>query len=216
MSNFLGLMEKSLLSYALSCLKFDLADALVAAEATIPFIPSYMTYTDILNWFVANKQKMDLDCKDCNEKTVLDYAAGDSQLIKTLITNADIYPPDFAPICYVNYECQEEKVNSTIIEKQLGALELLLNFYNQGYEENEEGREFIVRLPQIMAGGLYEGKIVEVLEPLALSIGKTLFLLPSRNIKNNIILVKLALPYFSKVKIFSDQHYFKINFVIVY
>lgn len=39
--------------------------------------------------------------------------------------------------------------------------------YVQDYDPRQEDSEFIVRLPQIIAGDLYEGKIVEILEPLA-------------------------------------------------
>lgn len=166
---FPWLKGSSLLSEVMSCIKFEIADKLVESGANIPFIPNYMAYPDILNWFISNKQKIDLDYADCAGKTVLDYTDGDQDLIHKLITNADIYPPNYNPICVVNYECPKGEYNTIEIIEQLLALEKLLNFYNQNslYNPESEDAEFIVRLPQIIAEGLYKGKIVEILEPLA-------------------------------------------------
>lgn len=166
---FPWLKGNSLLSKVMSYGKFEIADKLVEAGANIPFIPNYMTHPDILNWFIHNNKKIDLDYVDCDNKTVLDYADGDHDLIHKLISNADVYPPNYSPICVVNYECPKGEYNTIEIIDQLSALEILLNFYNQNssYNPESEDAEFIVRLPQIIAEGLYKGKIVEILEPLA-------------------------------------------------
>ena len=67
-----------------------------------------------------------------------------------------------------------------------------MNFYNQNYDPSEEDDEFIVRLPQIIAGGLYEGKIVELLEPLVEYWQEKLSLQLQQRTKNNMILVKFV------------------------
>ena len=160
----------SLISKAIGCLNFELSDALVGAGAKIPFVPNYMTHPDILNWFIYNKQKIDLDYKDCYEKTVLDLANGNQDLIHKFIVNSDVYPPNYNPTCIVNYQCPEIKSNMIEIEEQLYAIKILLDSYNTAlalYNENSEDSEFIVRLPQIIAAGLYKDKIIEILEPMA-------------------------------------------------
>ncbi len=98
--------------------------------------------------------------------TALDYAS-DVQIVKTLILGGAIaYPPNFLPICSIDPKYQDKGKDSKIITEQLDALEKLLMFYIQDYKSYNEDEEFIVRLPQIIASGLYKGKIVEILEPL--------------------------------------------------
>jgi hypothetical protein len=159
------------LGIALSYLKFELADALIAAGANIKpntlHVAAMIDNSEIMNWFLENKQEIDINNKDCEGMTALEYA-NDPQIIKTLISaGAVAYSPNFEPICSIDSECQDTEEDSITITEQLQALEKLLNFYNQNYGPSEEDAEFIVRLPQIIAGGLYKGKIVEVLEPLA-------------------------------------------------
>lgn len=47
----------------------------------------------------------------------------------------------------------------------LEALNCLLKFYYHEYDQNEEPSESFVAMPEIIASGLYQGDIIEVLEP---------------------------------------------------
>jgi hypothetical protein len=169
---FSWLEEYTPLKLALSYQKFELADSLVTAGATIkPTILHVAAMHDnskIMNWFFENQQEIDINHKDFEGMTALDYAS-DLQIINTLISAGAIaYPPNYQPICRVpDSKFLDDEGDLTVIEEQLFALEKLLMFYNQDgtYNRSEEDAEFIVRLPQIIAAGLYKGKIIEVLEP---------------------------------------------------
>lgn len=159
------------LGVALSTQRFELASSLVKAGATIrPDMihkAAEVNSSEILNWILENQSTIDINHKDCEGLTALDYAS-DPQIIKTLISAVAIaYPPNFEPICDIDPKCQDTEEDSIIITEQLHALEKLLNFYNQNYVQSDEDAEFIVRLPQIIAGGLYKSKIIDVLEPQA-------------------------------------------------
>jgi hypothetical protein len=79
------------------------------------------------------------------------------------------FPSNFEEVYSINsnYQNITEKDTATR-EDQLFALEKLLMFYIQDcYKKGEEDTEFIARLPQIIAAGLYKGKIAEILQPIA-------------------------------------------------
>ena len=159
------------LGVALGYLEFELADALVAAGATIPptTLHSAAMYdnSEIMNWFLENQPTIDANHKNCEGLTALDYAS-DPQIIRTLISAGAIaYPPNFEPICDIDPKCQDTEEDSIIITEQLHALEILLRSYNQDNIQSYEDSEFIVILPQIIAGDLYKGKIIDMLEPQA-------------------------------------------------
>jgi hypothetical protein len=164
------------LGLMLGTLRFGLASALFEAGASIPpetihkaaiFSPKYAEGSlNILNWVLENAKEININYRDQLGMTALDYTEN-PQMIKVLISvGAIAYPPNYQPVCSIDIDKNE---SITVEEEELSALETLLNFYNQdqAYGQSEEDAEFIVRLPQIIAGGLYKGKIVEVLEPLA-------------------------------------------------
>ena len=158
------------LGYALSFKKFELASSLVEAGAVIKpitvHIAAMFNSSSLLNWFLGNQHEIDINYKDCEGMTVLDYAS-EPEIIKMLISaGASAYPANIEPVCTNNLQFQNiVEEDAEIKEEQLFALEKFLMLYNQ-YEKSEEDAEFIVRLPQIIAAGLYKGKIVEVFDPL--------------------------------------------------
>lgn len=159
------------LGYVLLSLDFELADTLVKAGAsihpTILHVSSIFSSMELLNWFLENKQEIDINHKNCEGMTALDYA-NDPQMIKNLISlGAITYSYNYQPICSTDSECKDNEDN-TITIKELSALNALLCFYNLDsfYDKYNEDAEFIVRLPEIIAAELYQGKIIEILEPL--------------------------------------------------
>ena len=157
------------LGIALYYRKFELADALVEAGAavrsTILHASSISSSMELLNWFLENKQDADMNSKDCYGMVALDYA-WDSQMISKLISlGAVAYPPNYQPICSAALECGNTN-NGAITEEQLSAIEAFLMLYHQ-YSEDKEDAEFIVRYPQIIAQGLYKGKVVDIFQPIA-------------------------------------------------
>lgn len=153
----------------LQTLKFDLADELIANGAVIPELKNSLALSldmDLLDWILENFSEVDINLKDQEGMTALDYAQ-DSQIIAKLISlGAIAYPTSYELICLADYEYPENEEDIDA-NNQLYALEKLLNFYNQGYDQSDEDAEFIVRLPQIITAGLYEGPIVEIFKPVA-------------------------------------------------
>lgn len=160
------------LELALSYQKFELASSLVEAGAivdqTTPHLAAILNNTNKLNWFLENKEEININYKDCEGMTALDYASN-PQIINTLISaGAVAYPSNYQPICRNDSKCKDDEADLTVVKERLFALEKLIMFYKGGtYSRSEEDAEFIVRLPQIIAAGLYKDEIIDILEPMA-------------------------------------------------
>ena len=133
--NFFWLGGNTPLGNALLYLRFELADALVKAGATIKPITLHMAAminnSEILAWFLENKAILHINHEDCQGMTALGYARS-PQIIKTLIYSGAVpYPTNFEFICSSNPECYETGEDLTIIKIQLDELEAFLSFYNQ-------------------------------------------------------------------------------------
>jgi hypothetical protein len=160
----------STLRTTLRFLKFDIANELVKhGVETSPLtlmLESYLDNIEMLDWALSNNQVDNINYRDENGKSALDHAEN-PKIIETLISaGAKVYPPDYEENCSINPNYKEPQDLSPILTKQLDTLLWFLGALHLPYEKSEEDCEFIVRLPQIIAADLYEGKIIDILAPM--------------------------------------------------
>lgn len=152
-------------------LKFELADILVDSGAVINHNIIYLAVSinniDMLNWALNKNQEINLNFRNDDGMTALDYA-NDPQIIKALIAAGSVpYSSNYEYICSINHNFQELTEVPIITEEQLSAFGTILLVYAGSYTRDEEDGEFIVRFPEIIAAGLYKDEIIDIVEPMA-------------------------------------------------
>jgi hypothetical protein len=164
------LNNESLLSTMLSSLQLDMADLLVENGASLlNIIPSEDLSVDmnLLDWLLENAPYIDINHKDQEGMTALDYAKDDQISSKLISLGAIAYPPTYNFLCPANFKDPENIDEDNPFNKSLLAINKFLNIYDlSSYGPEAEEVEFIVVLPEIMAAGLYKGPIPKIVEPL--------------------------------------------------
>ena len=169
-AEFTWLSGHSILFEALLFQNFEIADQLVKNGAIInsEIVHFFAPYDNmkILDWVLSNDQAVNINFKDRYGRTALEYARNFQTVKKLIDAGAEVYSANYyEKICSINPNYKEPLQLSVTIIEQLKALQPFLILYNQ-YKSSEEDSEFIARLPQIIAAGLYKGKVVDIIEPI--------------------------------------------------
>lgn len=165
------LLGSSYLEEVVFSLQFETADLMIKngfeLNHNMLVTAVALGYKQVIDWYL-NQNDIDLNFRNQFGNTALDWSM-DTETTKLLISaGAEVYSPRyFELICSINKNFIKVEKLSPLLSKNLEAITKLLALYlHSSYNENEEDREFIVMLPQVMAAELYEGKIVDILAPM--------------------------------------------------
>lgn len=127
-----------------------------------------ITYADDVSTFLFNNEDFDLNFRNAEGNAAIDIQESGEVIDLLIIAGAEVYPQHNVETCSLNPFYSEQTIQVTDeIKSTINSLLYLLISYTQDYDEDDEDDEFIVRYPQIIAEGNYQGDVVKILEPIA-------------------------------------------------
>ncbi len=165
-------LRNSYLEEVAYTLKFETADLMIKngfeLKHNILITAVAGGHKQLLDWYL-EQENIDPNFQNQFGNSAIDWSE-DAQITKLLISaGAEIYSSKyFEKICSVNDNFVGKKELPSSLKNNLEAIKWFLVLYLQSdsYDQAEEDCEFIVRLPQVIAEGLYEDKVINILAPL--------------------------------------------------